>query len=555
MKNKVLLSAFLLSLACSAFAQNRYVIHLTDKNNSPYSISNPLAFLTQRSIDRRNHQSISIDNSDLPVNPSYLQGISATGAAVLNKSKWLNTVTVNISNPNQLTAISALPYVSNVSNIGRMAHGKTRPSKEKFAEEMIFIPAQFNSNYLRTASFDYGQATGQTQMIGINNLHDQGYSGQGMIIALLDGGFQDANIMPCFDSLFANNQVIATWDFVDNQTNVYDDNWHGASVLSTIAANVPGEMVGTAPHASFLLLRSEDVNSEYIIEEYNYASAAEYADSAGADVIHSSLGYTQFDDPAQNHYYVDMNGNTAPCTIAADLAAKKGILVTSSAGNEGGSAWNYISAPADGDSVLAVGAVNQSAQYVSFSSNGPSYDGRIKPDVAAVGGSTYLYMPFNPGVVQANGTSFSGPIMAGAAACLWQSWPTRSNMEIIQAIKRSANQYSNPDTLLGYGIPNFATAYSFLSLGEINMPTSEILHIYPNPSLQQSIINAIYKSSDTGTATILLTDIAGRLIESTTKSMSIGYNKIEFISPQAKGLYILRIVNKDGEISKKFIRE
>lgn len=555
MKNKVLLTAFLLSLACSAFSQNRYVIHLTDKNNSPFSVSSPLAFLSQRSIDRRNHQGISIDQSDLPVNPSYIQGISATGATVLNKSKWLNTVTVSISNPNQLTAINALPYVSNVSNIGRLANGKTRPSKEKFADEKNFIPAQHASTYLRTSSFDYGQATGQTQMIGINNLHDQGYSGQGMIIALLDGGFQDANIMPCFDSIFANNQIISTWDFVDQETNVYDNNWHGASVLSTIAANVPGEMVGTAPHANFILLRSEDVNSEYIIEEYNYASAAEYADSAGADVIHSSLGYTQFDDPAQDHYYVDMNGNTAPCTIAADLAAKKGILVTSSAGNEGGSPWNYISAPADGDSVLAVGAVDQNAQYASFSSNGPSYDGRIKPDVAAVGGSTFLYMPFSPTVVQGNGTSFSGPIMAGAAACLWQSWPSRSNMEIIQAIKRSANQYSNPDTLLGYGIPNFATAYSLLSLGEVNVPSGEILHIYPNPALQQSTINAIYKSADTGSATIQLTDMAGRLIESSTKSMSIGYNKLEFKTPQAKGIYILRIINNDGEISKKFVRE
>lgn len=555
MKNKVLLTVFLLSFACSAFSQNRYVIHLTDKNNSPFSVSNPLAFLSQRSIDRRNHQGINIDITDLPVNPAYVQGISSTGATVLNKSKWLNTVTVEVSNPNQLTAINALPYVSNVSNIGRHAKGNPNPLQEKFSDEKKFIPVQTSAAFLRTSSFSYGQASGQTQMIGINNLHDQGFSGQGMLIALLDGGFQDANIMPCFDSIFANNQVIATWDFVDNETNVYDNNWHGASVLSTIAANVPGEMVGTAPHANFLLLRSEDVNSEYIIEEYNYASAAEYADSAGVDVIHSSLGYTQFDDPAQDHYYQDMNGNTAPCTIAADLAAKKGILVTSSAGNEGNSPWNYISAPADGDSVLAVGAVDQSAQYVSFSSNGPSFDGRIKPDVAAVGGGTFLYMPFQPGVTQGNGTSFSGPIMAGAATCLWQAWPSRSNMEIIQAIKRSANQYSNPDTLLGYGIPNFATAYSLLSLGEITVPATEILHIYPNPALEQQAINAIYKSSDTGSATIQLMDMAGRLISSTTQYMLVGYNKISIQTPAAKGIYILQISSENGEVSKKFVKE
>ena len=555
MKNKVLLTTLLLLFVCSSYAQNRYVIHLTNKANSPYSVSNPLAFLTQRSIDRRAHQGITFDITDLPINPSYIQGISATGATILNRSKWLNTVTVDITSPSQLTAINALPYVSNVSNVGRYAHGSANPLRDKFADEKKFTPSQNTSSYLRTTSFDYGQATGQTQMIGINNLHDQGYAGEGMLIALLDAGFQDADLMPCFDSIFSNNQIISTWDFVDNETNVYDNNWHGASVLSTIAANVPGEMVGTAPHANFILLRSEDANTEYIIEEYNYAAAAEYADSAGADVIHSSLGYTQFDDPTQNHYYSDMNGNTAPCTIAADFAAKKGILVTSSAGNEGNSPWNYISAPADGDSVLAVGAVDQAAQYVSFSSNGPSFDGRVKPDVAAVGGSTFLYMPFNSGVTQASGTSFSGPLMAGAATCLWQSWPTRSNMEIIQAIKRSANQYSNPDTLLGYGIPNFATAYSLLSLGEINVPSTEILHIYPNPVFQQSILNAIYKSTDSGFATILLTDMEGRLIQHSTKNMIAGYNKLEIKTPISSGIYLLRVISENGDISKKFIKE
>lgn len=305
---------------------------------------------------------------------------------------------------------------------------------------------------MRTNSFNYGQATGQTQMIAMDALHNLGYAGEGMLIALLDGGFLDANIMPSLDSVFSNNQVLATWDFVSNDANVYDDNWHGASVFSCIAANVPGEMVGTAPHAQFLLLRSEDVSSEYIIEEYNYAAAAEFADSAGADVIHSSLGYTKFDDASQDHTYADMNGNTAPATIAADLAAKKGIIVTSSAGNEGNSQWNYISVPADGDSVLAVGAVDQQAMYSSFSSNGPSADGRVKPDVAAVGGSTFLFMPFNPSVVQASGTSFSGPIIAGAAACLWQSWPTK---RIWKLCRPSNVQRTNISILIPYWVMEY----------------------------------------------------------------------------------------------------
>ena len=551
MKSKLILSICLFLCINNAFAQDRYVIHFANKNNSPYSINNPQQFLSQRAIDRRTKQGIVIDQSDLPVNPSYVTGVASTGAIVLNTSRWLNTATVQITNPAQLNMISALSYVSSVGNVGRYGHQKN--GNEKFADEKIHTPVINNSSFLRTNSFNYGQASVQTQMISINALHDLGYAGEGMLIALLDGGFMDANIMPALDSVFANNQVIATWDFVSNDANVYDDNWHGASVFSCIAANVPGEMVGTAPHAQFLLLRSEDVNSEYIIEEYNYASAAEYADSAGADVIHSSLGYTTFDDPSQNHTYADMNGNTAPATIAADLAAKKGIIVTSSAGNEGNSQWNYISVPADGDSILAVGAVDQQAMYSSFSSNGPSADGRIKPDVAAVGGGTFLYMPFNPSVVQASGTSFSGPIIAGAAACLWQSWPSKKNMEIVQAIKRSANQYFNPDTLLGYGIPNFNTAYTVLSLGEINFPSNESLHVYPNPVVKGNSINAYYFSKSKEKIQIILTDAAGRMIISESTIANVGYSSIQLPKLYNSGMYFLNIQSENINISKRFI--
>jgi hypothetical protein len=551
MKSKLILSICLLFTMNSLFAQDRYVVHFTNKNNSPYSINNPQQFLSQRAIDRRTKQGIVIDQSDFPVNPSYLNGVAATGAIILNTSRWLNTATVQITNPSQLNAIGALSYVASVGNVGRFGHQKN--GKEKFEDEKIASPVNTTSNYLRTNSFNYGQATGQTQMIAMDALHNLGYAGEGMLIALLDGGFLDANIMPSLDSVFSNNQVVATWDFVSNDANVYDDNWHGASVFSCIAANVPGEMVGTAPHAQFLLLRSEDVSSEYIIEEYNYAAAAEYADSAGADVIHSSLGYTTFDDASQDHTYVDMNGHTAPATIAADLAAKKGIIVTSSAGNEGNSQWNYISVPADGDSVLAIGAVDQQGMYSSFSSNGPSADGRIKPDVAAVGGGTFLYMPFNPSVVQANGTSFSGPIIAGAAACLWQSWPTKKNMEIVQAIKRSANQYFNPDTLLGYGVPNFNLAYTVLSIGEINFPSNESLHVYPNPVIKGNNINAYYFSTSKEKIQILLTDAAGRIIMRESTIANAGYSSIELPKIYNSGIYFLNIQSENINVSKRFI--
>ena len=551
MKSKLILSICLILTFNNLFAQDRYVVQFTNKNNTPYSINNPQQFLSQRAIDRRTKQGILIDQSDFPVNPSYLNGVAATGAIILNTSRWLNTATVQITNPSQLNAIGALSYVTSVGNVGRYGHQKN--GKEKFDDERIALPVNNNSTYLRTTNFDYGQATGQTQMIAIDALHNLGYTGDGMMIALMDGGFLDANIMPSLDSVFANNQVVATWDFVSNDANVYDDNWHGAAVFSCIGANVPGEMVGIAPHAQFLLLRSEDVSTEYIIEEYNYAAAAEFADSSGADVIHSSLGYTKFDDASQNHTYADMNGNTAPATIAADLAAKKGIIVTSSAGNEGNSQWNYISVPADGDSVLAIGAVDQAGNYSSFSSNGPSYDGRIKPDVAAVGGGTYLYMPFNPSVVQANGTSFSGPIIAGAAACLWQSWPTKKNMEIVQAIKRSANQYFNPDTLLGYGIPFFSTAYTVLSIGEVNFPNNESLHVYPNPAVKDYTINAYYFSTSKDKIQIVLSDAAGRVLMNESTVINAGYSSIVLPKLNSSGMYFLTIQSEKINVSKRFI--
>lgn len=558
MKLKITLAILMVLSNIEAFSQNRYVVKFTDKIGTPYSISNPSAFLSPRAINRRLNHGIAITTSDLPVNPSYISGVQATGATILNKSKWLNSVTVDITNPSQLTAINALPYVSVSENVGRISNQTANPISDKFSKELIKLVLQGrSSSNLKLGSLDYGMATNQTSMIGLNNLHDSGFSGNGMLIAVLDAGFYDAINMDCFDSLFANNQVVTTWDFVDNEADVYDDNYHGACVLSCMAANKPGEMIGTAPNAQYILLRSEDANSENIIEEYNYAAAAEFADSMGADLIHSSLGYYTFDIAATSHTYADMDGNTAPATIAADMAASKGILVVSSAGNEGNSNWNYIGTPADGDSVLAIGAVDQTtSQYVGFSSNGPSYDGRVKPDVAAVGQGTYLYYPGTSTVAQGNGTSFSGPLIAGAAACLWQAWPGLGNMEIIQAIKESASQYTNPDTLLGYGIPNFTLANSILSLGEVNFPRNEVLHVFPNPWNNNESLTALYLPSNNSKIIAELFDATGKLVY--TQSLNViggSFAKITITSNISNGIYLLKITDNNKEFTKKVIRD
>ncbi len=537
-----------------ALSQNRYVIQLTDKNNSPYSISNPSAYLSPKAIARRSLHNIAIDQSDLPVNPAYVAGIAATGVYVISASKWLNTVTILCVNPSLLASIQALPYVAGIKTAGRPA--KPGQHDQKF-DKLIPYAGTHTSIAARNASFNYGPSFNQIHMMNGEQLHNGGYRGENMTIAVLDAGFLNVNILDCFDSLRNEGRILGTYDFVDLQQDVYGDDAHGAMVLSLMAGNIPDSIIGTAPKASYWLLRSEDANSEYIIEEYNWATAAEFADSVGADLINTSLGYTDFWDSTQNHTYLDMDGNTAPVTIAADMAASKGILVECSAGNEGNSSWNYISAPADGDSVLATGAVDSIESYASFSSNGPSSDGRVKPDVAAQGANAYVYYPWAGGVGPGSGTSFSGPIMTGMAACLWQAFPNMANMDIIQAIKESASQYNNPDTLLGYGIPDFAYAQSLLNIKEngADYHNDQLVSVYPNPFAETFTYS--FFSNTKQEVTLEIFDMLGKLAyrkyyDFNAKSI----NRINVLPHlQSHGVYILRLRSESDAFTWRIIRD
>lgn len=554
MKLRILALALLLSVFNSLNAQNRLVVFFTDKNNSPYSTSSPLQFLSQRAIDRRINQGIAITQEDLPVNPAYVQGLITAGATVLNTTKWFNAAIIDTPSTAVLNAISILPFVQSTVSVGKIIK---EPTSTKFDSEPIvpFVAARMMSNS-SVNSFAYGYSDNQINMLGLQSLHNAGYDGGGILVAVLDAGFLSAPGMVCFDSLFQQNRILATWDFVDREADVYDDHYHGAAVLSCMASIVPDSVIGTAPHAQYILLRSEDANSEYIIEEYNWAVAAEFADSAGADVINSSLGYTEFNDPSQNHTYADMNGNTAPGTIAADKAASKGIIVVNSAGNEGSSNWNYIGVPADGDSVLAVGAVDENSNYAMFSSNGPSFDGRVKPDVAARGQNTWLYTPYsNNQPVMANGTSFSSPVMAGAVACLRQAWPGKTNMEIIHAVKRSAHQYSNPDTLLGYGIPNFALANSLLSLNDYQFSTDEYLHVFPNPWNGNGQLSLLVFAADSAPGEITVFDMKGAVMaQQRLNTVAGGFTKAVIAPRLEAGVYIIRYTQGGIETTRKLVR-
>ena len=463
---------FITAIACILFsintnAQSRYIIKLKDKGTNPFSISNPSQYLSQRALQRRTRYNIAIDSLDLPVTPRYIDSIRLAGAVtILNSSKWLNQVTIRTTDATALSKINNFPFVISAVAVAARTNEQEIPVNKKLDEagtETFVSTNSTSTNELVTADvYNYGASNGQVQLHQGKFLHNHNFRGEGMQLAMLDAGFFRYLTLPTFDSIRANNQIINTWDFVANNASVDEDNNHGMYCLSTIAANIPGTFVGTAPKANFCLFRTEDVASETRIEEHNLAAGYERADSIGVDVCSISLGYFTFDFASQNYTYANMDGNTTMSAIASDIAAKKGMLLVVAAGNEGANAWHYIITPADADSVMTVGAVDTLGNVAGFSSFGPSSNGRIKPNVAATGLRAVVANQNTGLPTFSNGTSFAAPNMAGLTTCLWQAFPEYNNMSILDAMQRAASKFTNPDDRVGYGIPNMKKAFSFL---------------------------------------------------------------------------------------------
>jgi serine protease AprX len=526
---------------------HKYFIRFSDKNGSPYSITNPSAFLSVRSINRRTVQQIPVTTEDIPVNTSYISTVIAQGATVLTRSKWFNGITIECDSQT-LQSVISLPFVLGADKI--FIKGQLKDAKVIKSCPLL----RSRSEYFGTG-FNYGGSFNQIHLMNGEYLHNQGYTGNGMVIALLDAGFFSVDTLHAFDSIRTNNQILGTWDFVANDTSVYEDNAHGMMVLSTIAGNVPGELVGTAPAASFWLLRSEDGNTENLIEEYNWNAAAEFADSAGADVISSSLGYTTFDDSTMSHSYADMDGNTCPSSVAADKAVSKGILVLVSAGNQGAAPWHFISAPSDGDSVISVGAVDSAGFHASFSSFGPSADGDIKPNVDAKGLSTTVAEPLGT-ITVGSGTSFACPVLAGSATCLWQAHPDKTAMEIKTAIEQSAHLYSTPNDSMGFGIPDFQIAHLILSSGALGLPVSdELLSVFPVPFDDQVFIH--FYSTSPQTLKLSVVNSLGQAVSASDADVSAGLIstiKVPLPNSVSNGIYFIRIDGKTGSYLRKIIK-
>ena len=445
---KLIIGCFLLGFAMPTWAQKaiRYRVYLTDKEQTAFTLEHPEAYLSARSIQRRQKQALPIELSDLPVSEHYVKTLEKQGVRVVTTSKWNNTVVVETTDTVQMAEqLAHLPFVKKVKKV--WVSPATVSERNKHRKKEV-------TNHFSKTDCLYGKAYPQIAMHHGDSLHRAGFKGKGMHIAVIDAGFYNADVI----KLFKKVDVLGVHDFVNADADLFAEQNHGMKVLSCMAVNHPHVMIGTAPEASYWLLRSEDDDTEQPIEEDYWAAAIEFADSAGVDVVNTSLGYYAFDDAEANYRYRDLDGHTSLMSHSASMAAGKGMVVVCSAGNSGMGAWKKVTPPGDAEHVLTVGAITKQKINADFSSVGNTADGRIKPDVMAVGFQSVV-VDTNGSLTQVNGTSFSSPTFCGLVACLWQACPWLKATEVIELIRQSADRYDCPDNIFGYGIPDVWKAY------------------------------------------------------------------------------------------------
>ncbi len=526
----------------------KLIIQFTNKGTNPFSISNPSQYLSARAISRRNRYSIAVDSFDLPIVTRYIDSVLSKGpVTLLSKSKWLNQILIQCNDQPTINKILALPFVKSAQGVGYRPGVAPTRFNEAVQPSPPFTLAQRNQADL----FSYGNSYNQVHIHEGEYLHNLGFSGQGMMISVQDAGFSSYKTIPFFDSIRNNGQVLGERDFVAFDNSVNEDDSHGMFCLSTMAANYPGKMVGTAPKANYWLIRTENVASEFPIEEHNWVVGAEFSDSTGADMISSSLGYNTFDDPAFNHTYSQFYKNATMVTQGATVAAKKGMIVMNSAGNEGTNGWKYLVFPADADSVCAVGAVNQTGAVASFTSYG--YPGKVKPNIASVGVATVL-AGFGSNTTTGNGTSYANPNIAGLIACLWQAFPEFNNMQILDAVYRSCQNYNNPNDRTGYGLPNMRLAYQILDQKRSATFANGFLKATPVPFNNSNKLQVSMKAPESGKISLRLIDIMGRVvdkIESTVIQNSIYQFSFSNAFNLTRGVYLVQYI---GASEKQTIR-
>ncbi|RSK49850.1 S8 family serine peptidase [Hymenobacter rigui] len=526
----------------------KHLVYFKDKAGTPFTVTNPQAFLSARAIQRRQRQNIAILPRDLPVSPAYVQQVKAVpGTQLWYTSRWFNAAIVACDSAT-LQQVQALSCVRSAQTLNRGVAGTRKPKGDDADEPQALE---------RGTRSQYGKAYTQAQMLGAVQMHDAGYRGEGMQIAVFDAGFPGVNTASEFTSIFQDQRLASTFNVVEKTTQVYQRDSHGTHCLSTIGGDQSGLFIGTAPKATFRLFLTEDIFSEHPVEEANWLIAAEKADSAGVDIISSSLGYSTFDYPSIDYTYANMNGRTALSTRAATVAARVGMVVVSSAGNEGNNNWHYITAPADADSILTVGATDSLSVVAGFSSRGPTADGRIKPNLAAMGVQTAIVTPSGV-VTRGNGTSYSCPVLAGMVAGFWQANPTLTAQQVISFLQRSGTRALTPNDDTGYGIPNFVRAYNLANpsapLAAAPPAPRQDLLIYPNPSKDDELYLQLAVDFQSTPLQVLIFDARGALVAeqriAPTSSAAVRLHP----GVLTKGIYTCRVSNGREQRTVRFVK-
>jgi len=540
---KIILFLFLVS-SFVGFSQEDAWVYFNDKPDSATYLSNPLTMLSQRALDRRSNQGIALDSKDVPIYQPYIDQVAtSTGISVKAKSKWFNCVHVRGSQAD-INALKLLSFVLNVDFADKTLNSSPNKTKAK----LKYTPV--NKTMETAVIYNYGNSLNQVQMLNGHLLHQANYTGSGKIIAVLDSGFPGVNTATPFQRLRDNTQILGGYNYVTKSSDFYSGGTHGTAVLSLMGGFVDGQLVGTAPDAKYYLYITEDDASENPVEESNWVEAAEEADRVGVDIITTSLGYFEFDDASYGHTYADMTGNAAFASKGANVAFSKGIVVLASAGNEGANPEPHIGVPAEALNVIAVGAVKDDRTYASFSSIGPSYDGRVKPDVMAQGQYPYTY---SGGIINngGSGTSYSCPILAGMVACLWQALPGKNAQQIKQLVVQSSDNFAEPAvksrTQYGYGIPNFSLALSN-GLSVAAFSTNDF-KVYPNPT-DDSISVTLPNGSEVRTIAIY-TILGQKVLEKniSTQSPTISLKSLN------SGIYFYKIESNGISESGKIIKQ
>jgi hypothetical protein len=493
----------------------RFAVTFKDKGGSACEFTSeaPLSFLSLRSIDRKFSQGISIDSLDFPVHRPYRNQVLMLNPQFKEAgvSRWLNCQTISCTDSSLASSIGQLPFVLSVTCIYKGAPILKKTGWPVFSTMPSVSTSELDKQYSGLSNA-YGQSAVQNQMLGTDFMHGSGFWGQGMLIAVMDGGFTGVSGMPSFSKAFAQGQMLGNWDFVEQDSEVYEDSQHGTFVLSCMAAWQPGDMVGTAPAASYVMFKTEHVAAETPMEEYYWVMGAEMADSLGANILNASLGYTEYDAPFASYEYGVLNGATAPASRGATYAAQKGLLVVNSAGNSGNKPWKYVGVPADAANMFAVGAVQADRSYAAFSSQGPTADGRVKPDVCAMGRNSTVINA--AGISTANGTSFSAPIFAGALASFCSMHPGALPAELRQAVLISCHQFNQPDEKFGYGIPHFGRASFIFNKKPINTG----VQVIPNP-IQSGVLRLIVNAPQADTVNLIVRNTSGMEVLRTNRNI------------------------------------